>query len=117
VVWGLGWGESNSVTLVAMGNCWFGVPLYCTVRTVVGCVEDVELWAPSSLSCPPVVAGGVGSIGVSGVGSIGAMGVLGVRTGIVMGSPAYGRGTISGGCKYHTGIANTMFGSVSVAAT
>ena len=66
---------------------------------------------------PPVVAGGVGSIGVSGVGSIGAMGVLGVRTGIVMGSPACGRGTISGGCKYHTGIANTMFGSVSVAAT
>jgi hypothetical protein len=38
-----------------------------------------------------------------GVGSIGAMGVLGVRTGIVMGSPACGRGTISGGCKYHTG--------------
>jgi hypothetical protein len=46
---GLGWGESNSVTLVAMGNCWFGVPLY---RTVVGCVEDVELWAPSSLFYP-----------------------------------------------------------------
>ena len=66
---------------------------------------------------PPAVAGGVGSIGVSGVGSIGAVGVLGVRTGIVMGSPACGRGTISGGCKYHTGIANTIFGSVSVAAT
>ena len=66
---------------------------------------------------PPAVVGGVGSIGVSGVGSIGAMGVLGVRTGIVMGSPACGRGTISGGCKYHTGIANTIFGSVSVAAT
>ena len=27
-----------------------------------------------------------------------------------MGSPACGRGTISGGCKYHTGIANTIFG-------
>jgi hypothetical protein len=58
---------------------------------------------------PPAIARGVGSIGV--------VGVLGVRTGIVMGSPAYGRGTISGGCKYHTGIANTILGSVSVAAT
>ena len=65
---------------------------------------------------PPAVVG-VGRIGVSGVGSIGAMGVLGVRTGMVMGSPACGRGTISGGCKYHTGTANTMLGSVSVAAT
>jgi hypothetical protein len=55
---------------------------------------------------PPAVAGGVGS-----------MGVVGVRTGIVMGSLAYGRGTISGGCKYHTGIANTILGSVSVAVT
>jgi hypothetical protein len=52
--WCGGWvgGESNSVTPVAMGNCWFGVPLGRTVRKVVGCVEDVELWAPSSLSCP-----------------------------------------------------------------
>ena len=58
---------------------------------------------------PPSVAGGVGSMGV--------LGVVGVRTGIVMGSPASGRGTISGGCKYHTGIANTILGSVSVAAT
>jgi hypothetical protein len=66
---------------------------------------------------PPSVEGGVGSIGVSGVGSIGARGVLGVRTRIVIGSPTCGRGTISGGCKYHTGIANTIFGSVSVAAT
>jgi hypothetical protein len=33
------------------------------------------------------------------------------------GSPACGRGTISGGCKYHTRIANTILGSVSVAAT
>jgi hypothetical protein len=55
---------------------------------------------------PPAVAGGVGS-----------MGVVGVRTGIVMGRPSCGRGTISGGCKYHTGIANTILGSVSVAAT
>jgi hypothetical protein len=66
---------------------------------------------------PPVGAGGVGSIGAVGVGSMGVLRVVGVRTGIVMGSPACGRGTISGGCKYHTGIANTILGSVSVAAT
>jgi hypothetical protein len=58
---------------------------------------------------PPVVA--------EGVGSMGGMGVVGVMTGIIMGSPSCGRGTISGGCKYHTGIANTILGSVSVAAT
>jgi hypothetical protein len=58
---------------------------------------------------PPAVAGGVGSMGV--------VGALGVRTGIIMGSPSCGRGTISGGCKYHTRIANTILGSVSVAAT
>ena len=58
---------------------------------------------------PPAVAGGVGSIGV--------VEVVGVRIGIVTGSPSCGRGTISGGCKYHTEIANTMFGGVSVAAT
>jgi hypothetical protein len=59
---------------------------------------------------PPTVAGGVGS-----------MGVVGVRMGIIIGSPSCegrdGRGTISGGCKYHTGMANTILGSVSVAAT
>jgi hypothetical protein len=58
---------------------------------------------------PPAVAGGVGSMGV--------VGVVGVRIGIIMGSPSYGRGTISGGCKYHTGMASTILGSVSVAAT
>jgi hypothetical protein len=58
---------------------------------------------------PLAVAGGVGSMGV--------VGVVGLRTGIAMGRPSYGRGTISGGCKYHTGIANTILGSVSVAAT
>jgi hypothetical protein len=58
---------------------------------------------------PPVVA--------EGVGSMGGMGIEGVMTGIVMGSPSCGRGTISGGCKYHTGIANTILGSVSVVAT
>jgi hypothetical protein len=58
---------------------------------------------------PPAVTGGVGSMGV--------VGVVGVRKGIVMGSPICGRGTILGGCKYHTGIANTILGSVSVAAT
>jgi hypothetical protein len=60
---------------------------------------------------PPAMAGGF----VSG-------GVVGVRMGIVMGIPSFwvgrdGRGTISGGCKYQTGIANTILGSVSVAAT
>jgi hypothetical protein len=58
---------------------------------------------------PPAVAGGVGSMGV--------VGVVGVRIGITMGRPSYGWGTISGGCKYHTGIANTILGSVSVVAT
>jgi hypothetical protein len=57
----------------------------------------------------PAIAGGVGSMGV--------VGGVGVRTGIAMGRPSCGRGTISGGRKYHTGIANTMLGSVSVAAT
>jgi hypothetical protein len=59
---------------------------------------------------PPAVAGGVGSTGV-----------VGVRTEIVMGRPSYGgrdgQGTISGGCKCHTGIANTILGSVSVVPT
>jgi hypothetical protein len=59
---------------------------------------------------PPAVAGRL----VSG-------GVVGVRMGIVMGKPSCGgrdgRGTISSGCKYHTGIANTILGSVSIAAT
>jgi hypothetical protein len=49
------------------------------------------------------------------------MGVVGVRMGIVMGRPSCGgrngRGTISGGCKYQTGIDNTILGSVSIAAT
>jgi hypothetical protein len=58
---------------------------------------------------PPAIAEGVGSMGV--------VGVVGVRTGIAIGRPSCGRGTISGGRKYHTGIANTMLGSVSVAAT
>jgi hypothetical protein len=48
---------------------------------------------------------------------MGVVGVVGVRIGIAMGRPSYGWGTISGGCKYHTGIANTILGSVSVAAT
>ena len=60
---------------------------------------------------PPAVAGG----SVSG-------GVVGVRMGIIMGIPSFGggrdgRGTISGGCKYQTGIANTILGRVSVEAT
>jgi hypothetical protein len=45
------------------------------------------------------------------------MGEVGVRTGIVMGRPSCERGTISGGCKYHTRMSNTILGSVSVAAT
>ena len=59
---------------------------------------------------PPAVTGGL----MSG-------GVVGVRMGIIMGIASCGgrdgRGTISGGCKYDTGIANTILGSVSVAAT
>jgi hypothetical protein len=58
---------------------------------------------------PPVLDGGVGSMGV--------VGVVGVMIGIAMGRPPCGRGTISGGCKYHIGIANTILGSVSVVAT
>jgi hypothetical protein len=70
-----------------------------------------ESGAMGSFFCrlPPAVAGGVGRMGVAGV--------VGVMIGIVMGSLACGRGTISGGCKYHTGIANTILGNVSVAAT
>jgi hypothetical protein len=42
--------------------------------------------------------------------------------GIVIGIPSIwggrdGRGTISSGCKYQTGIANTILGRVSIAAT
>jgi hypothetical protein len=59
---------------------------------------------------PPAMAGGFGS-----------MGVVGVRTKIIMGRPSCGlrdgQGTISGGCRYHNGIANTILGSVSVVAT
>jgi hypothetical protein len=60
---------------------------------------------------PPAMAGGL----VSG-------GVVGVSMGIVMGIPSFWggrdcRGTISGRCKYQTGIANTILGSVSVVAT
>jgi hypothetical protein len=48
-------------------------------------------------------------------------GVVGVRMGIIMGRPSCGgrdgRGTISGGCKYHTRIANTILVSVRIAAT
>jgi hypothetical protein len=59
---------------------------------------------------PPTVGGGL----VSG-------GVVGVRMGIIMGIPSYGgrdgRGTIFGGCKYQTGIANTILGSVIILDT
>jgi hypothetical protein len=63
---------------------------------------------------PPAVAGGLVSGGVEGM--------VGVSMGIIMGIPSVwggrdGRGTISGGCKYQTGIANTILGRVSVAAT
>jgi hypothetical protein len=72
--------------------------------------------------------GGSGAVGsfffllpLAVAGGLGSMGVVGVRTGIIMGRPSCGgrdgRGTISGGCKYNTGIANTILGSVSVAAT
>jgi hypothetical protein len=63
---------------------------------------------------PPAVVGGLVSGGVEGM--------VGVSMGIIMGIPSIwggrdGRGTISGGCKYQTGIANTILGRVSVAAT
>jgi hypothetical protein len=63
---------------------------------------------------PPAMAGGVVSRGVEGM--------VGVSMGIVIGIPSVwggrdGRGTISGGCKYQTSIANTILGRVSIAAT
>jgi hypothetical protein len=44
--------ESNSVNLVEMGSCWFGVPLSHIVCKEVGCMEEVELWVPSYFSFP-----------------------------------------------------------------
>jgi hypothetical protein len=44
--------ESNSVTLVDMGSCWFGVHLSHIAHKGVGRVGEVELWAPSSFSWP-----------------------------------------------------------------
>jgi hypothetical protein len=63
---------------------------------------------------PLAMAGRVVSGGVEGM--------VGVSMGIVIGIPSIwggrdGQGTISGGCKYQTGIANTILGRVSVAAT
>ena len=63
---------------------------------------------------PPAVAGRLVSGGVEGM--------VGVSMGIVIGIPSVlggtdGQGTISGGCKYQTGISNTILGRVSVAAT
>jgi hypothetical protein len=60
---------------------------------------------------PPAVVGGL----VNG-------GVVGVSMGINMGIHSFlggwdGRGTISSGCKYQNGMANTILGSVNVAAT
>ena len=50
--WGLDWGESNSVTLVEMGSCWFGVPLSHIVCKEVNIEVGVELWASSSFVFP-----------------------------------------------------------------
>jgi hypothetical protein len=63
---------------------------------------------------PPAVAGRVVSGGVEGM--------VGVSMGIVIGIPSIwggrdGRGTIFGGCKYQTRIANTILGRVSIVAT
>jgi hypothetical protein len=63
---------------------------------------------------PPAVAGGLVSGGVGGM--------VGVSMGIIMGIPSFwggrdGQGTISGGCKYQTGISNTILGRVSIATT
>jgi hypothetical protein len=52
VLWEFDWGGSNSVIQVVMNSCWFGGPLFHIVRKVVGCMEEVERWAPSSSSCP-----------------------------------------------------------------
>jgi hypothetical protein len=63
---------------------------------------------------PQAVVGGLVSGGVEGM--------VGVSMGIVMEIPSVwggrdGRGTISHGCKYQNGIANTILGRVSLAAT
>ena len=63
---------------------------------------------------PSAVVGGVVREGVEVM--------VGVSMGIVMGIAYFlggrdGQGTISGGCKYQNRIANTILGSVSIAAT
>ena len=97
-----------------MGICWFGVHLSHIECKEVAHVGEVELWAPSSFSYPQLWQGGVVSGSVEGM--------VGVSMGIVIGIPSIwggrdGRGTIFGGCKYQNGIANTILGRVSVAAT
>jgi hypothetical protein len=57
-----------------------------------------------------------------GLVSGGVEGMVGVSMGIIIGIPSIwggrdGQGTISGGCKYQTGIANTILGRVSIVAT
>jgi hypothetical protein len=42
----------NSVIQVVIDSCWFGDPLSHIMRKVVGCMEEVERWDPSSFSCP-----------------------------------------------------------------
>jgi hypothetical protein len=44
--------ESNSIILVEMGSCWFGVHLSHIACKGVGHAGEAELWAPSSFSCP-----------------------------------------------------------------
>jgi hypothetical protein len=40
------------VTQGAMGMCWWGFHLSCIMRKEVGCVGEVDLWAPSSFAYP-----------------------------------------------------------------
>ena len=102
--------ESSFVTLVEMGSL-----VWCPYfsHSAQGGWTRRGSGAVGSLFflLPPAMAGGL----VSG-------GVVGVIMGIVMGIPSFwggrdGRGTISGGCKYQTGIANTILGSVRIVAT
>jgi hypothetical protein len=44
--------ESNFVTLVEMGSCWFGVYISHIECKGVGHVGEVELWAPYYFSYP-----------------------------------------------------------------
>ena len=52
------WVELGYITGVKMGICWLGVHLSHIACKEVGHVGEVELWAPSSFSCPQLWQGG-----------------------------------------------------------